>query len=59
MEAVSAQVKANKKHDIALLLVTFGVLGMHRTKPSKGMKETIRQKVLQILHVLLSFTSEI
>ena len=24
MEAVSAEVKANKKHDIALLLVTFG-----------------------------------
>ena len=36
MEAVSAEVTANKKHDIALLLVTFGSTWDARRKPSKA-----------------------
>ena len=44
MEAVSAEVKANKKHDIALLLVTFGSTWDAPQETFKGMKEQFAKK---------------
>ena len=58
MEAVSAEVKANKKHDIALLLVTFGSTWDAPQETFKGMKEQFAKKFSN-MDVYFSFTSEI
>ena len=58
MEAVSAEVKANKKNDIALLLVTFGSTWDAPQETFKGMKEQFAKKFSN-MDVYFSFTSEI
>ncbi len=58
MDAVSAEVKANKKHDTALLLVTFGSTWDAPQETFKSMKKQFADK-FNNMDVYFSFTSEI
>lgn len=58
MEAVSAEVKAGKKHDTALLLVTFGSTWDAPQETFKNMKKQFADKFSN-MDVYFSFTSEI
>ena len=58
MEAVTEEIKATKKHDKALLLVTFGSTWDAPQETFKGMKEQFAERFPD-MDVYFSFTSEI